>query len=290
MGGERLSSGYTYLLKQDLNKDVVAGDKLVVLVNGVARQRRSPLGHEGLQKREDLLLHLRLGELRGANLVDEAGARNRWSAGVDGALDAVFARPGDHLFGLIPGFDRTQADLTQQSDAGSGEFLEVVFGHAFFNDRRTGQYLDPAGAEIGKGTLRGDGQGLEAHDVFGSAGQMNLSGRNHGGDTPVHGRVDPAQLVLARGPVAKHRVHMAVDQPGRHGVDANLQRRQLDRQLAGEGDDGPLRRRVGGVLGAADDQVAVGRPAVGRLALGGEGQEREGKEIFGRYRAHRRRL
>jgi len=36
VGGERLSSGYAYLLKQDLNKDVVAGDKLVVLVNGVA--------------------------------------------------------------------------------------------------------------------------------------------------------------------------------------------------------------------------------------------------------------
>ena len=36
VGGERLSSDYTYQLQQDLNKDIVAGDKLLVLVNGVA--------------------------------------------------------------------------------------------------------------------------------------------------------------------------------------------------------------------------------------------------------------
>ena len=135
---------------------------------------------------------------------------------MDGALDAVLARPGHHLLGLVAGLDRAQTDLAQQLDTGFGEFLEVLLDHAFFNDGRAGQHLDAARAEVVKSALRRDGQRLQADDVLGPAGQVHLAGRDHGGDTAVHGGVDPADLVLARRPVAKHRVHMAVNQAGCH--------------------------------------------------------------------------
>ena len=51
---------------------------------------------------------------------------------------------------------------------------------------------------------------------------MHFTGRHHGGDTAVHGGVDPADLVLARCPVAKHRVHMAVYQAGCHAGLAHI--------------------------------------------------------------------
>ena len=40
---------------------------------------------------------------------------------MDGALDAVLARPGHHLARLVTGLHRAQADLAQQRDAGRGE-------------------------------------------------------------------------------------------------------------------------------------------------------------------------
>ena len=146
--------------------------------------------------------------------VDHARARNRRAAGVNGALDAIFARPRDHLFGFIPGLDRAQADFAQQRHPRIGQIFEVLFGHALFNDRRTGHHLHSAGAKVVKGALGGDGQGFEAHDVFGPPRQMHFARRDHGGHAAIHGRVDPADLVLARRPVAEHRVHMAVDQAG----------------------------------------------------------------------------
>ena len=149
-------------------------------------------------------------------LVNQARAGNRRAAGVDGALDAVLARPGHHFLGLVAGLDRAQTDLAQQPDTGLGEFLEVLLDHAFFNDGRAGQHLDAARAEFVKGALRRDGQRLQTNDVLGTPGQVHLAGRDHGGDTAVHGGVDPADLVLARRPVAKHRVYMAVNQAGCH--------------------------------------------------------------------------
>jgi hypothetical protein len=145
-------------------------------------------------------------------LVDQARARDRGAAGVDGALDAVLARPRDHLLGLVAGLHRAQADFAQQAHAGFGQFLEVALDHALLDDGRTGQHLHAAGAEVVEGALRGDGQRLQADDVLGPAGQVHLAGGDHGGDAAVHGGVDPADLALARRPVAEHRVHVAVDQ------------------------------------------------------------------------------
>src|SRR5207302_11080202 len=47
-------------------------------------------------------------------LVDQAGAGDRGTAGVDGALDAVFARPADHLAGGRAVLDADKADLAKQ--------------------------------------------------------------------------------------------------------------------------------------------------------------------------------
>ena len=135
---------------------------------------------------------------------------------MNGALDAVFACPGHHLFGFITCFHRTQAHFAQQCHACSGQLLEVVLGHAFFDDGRTGNHFDTARAKVAERTLRGDGQGFQTHDVFGATGQMHLTGRDHGGHAAVHGGVNPANLVLPWRPVAKHRMHMAVDQARRH--------------------------------------------------------------------------
>ena len=52
----------------------------------------------------------------------------------------------------------------------------------------------------------------------GRPGLMHLPGRDHRGDAAVQRRVDPAELVLARSPVARDRVDVAVDEARRdHG-------------------------------------------------------------------------
>ena len=45
---------------------------------------------------------------------------------------------------------------------------------------------------------------------------MDFSGRDHGGDTAVQSAVDPAELVLARRPVAGYGVNVAVDEARSH--------------------------------------------------------------------------
>ena len=58
---------------------------------------------------------------------------------------------------------------------------------------------------------------------FGPAGQVHLAGRDHRGHAAVACiAVDPAELVLARRPVAEHRMHVAVDQPRRHAGAARV--------------------------------------------------------------------
>ncbi len=51
-------------------------------------------------------------------LVDQAGAWNRWAAGVDGALNSILARPSDHLARGRTILDAAKADLAEQLDAG----------------------------------------------------------------------------------------------------------------------------------------------------------------------------
>ena len=68
-----------------------------------------------------------------------------------------------------------------------------------------------------------------------------LSSGDHRGDTTVQATVNPAKLVLPRRPVARHRMHMAVNQPGRENgsVRVNRQRRAgyVDLFLLADRDD-----------------------------------------------------
>src|SRR3546814_4575644 len=72
---------------------------------------------------------------------DLAGAWDRGTAGVDGALDAVLARPGDHALRLLALLHAAEADLAQQLHAGLGELLEVLLDHALLEHRRAGVHL-----------------------------------------------------------------------------------------------------------------------------------------------------
>ena len=150
-------------------------------------------------------------------LVDQAGAGDRRAAGVDRALDAVFARPGDHLLGFLALLDAAQADLAEQLDAVARHLGEIRLLHALLDHRRAGMDLHAGRAHGVEGALGRHRQRLEADDVLGPAGQMDLAGRDHRGDAAVEEAVDPVELVLARRPVAEHRMDVAVDQAGRQG-------------------------------------------------------------------------
>ncbi len=150
-------------------------------------------------------------------LVDQAGAGDRWAAGVDGALDAVFARPSDHLARGRAVLDAAEPDFAEQLDAGRGEFPEIVLDHFAFDHRRAGMNLHAAGAQRPERALREDRHRLQADDVARPAGHVHLAGRDHRGDAAVEIAVDPADLVLPRRPVAGDGMNVAVDQAGRDG-------------------------------------------------------------------------
>ena len=147
-------------------------------------------------------------------LVDQARTRDRRPAGVDRGLDAVSARPVDHLFRLVPGLDAAEADLAEQLYAGFAQLLEILLDHALLEDRRAGMDLHAAGRERRETALRGDAERDHALRILRPARQMDLAGGDHRRHAAMHGGIYPAGLVLARRPVAEHRMDMAVDQPG----------------------------------------------------------------------------
>ena len=150
-------------------------------------------------------------------LVDQPGAGERGPAGVNGALDPVLARPADHALRLLSGLDAAEADLAEQLDAGRGEVDEVLLLHALFDDRRAGVNLHPAWPKAIEDALAGDGEGLEADDVAGPARHVHLPGRDHRRHPAVEGAVDPVELALARRPVTRHRMDVAVDKTRTEG-------------------------------------------------------------------------
>ena len=142
-------------------------------------------------------------------------------------------------------------------------------------------HLHAAGPEVVERALRGDRQRLDADDVLGPAGQMHLAGRDHRRDAAVACRVDPAELVLARRPVAEHRVHVAVDQPGRDGgalarrspssaPSASMSLALADRgDAAVDGDDGVgVEDRPGEVAATAAGRCCGSRASSARPAPG----------------------
>src|SRR6185369_3325183 len=66
---------------------------------------------------------------------------------MDGALDAVFARPSHHLARGRAVLDAAEADFAEQLYAGGGEFLEIVLDHFVFDHGRAGMDLHAAGAQ-----------------------------------------------------------------------------------------------------------------------------------------------
>ena len=109
-----------------------------------------------------------------------------------------------------------EADLAEQLDAGGGQLLEILLDlHLVFDHRRTGMHLHAAGAAASKRALGENRHRFQADHVARPSGHVDLARRNHGGDAAMQIAVDPAGLVLPRGPVAGDRVDMAVDQAGR---------------------------------------------------------------------------
>src|SRR5262249_52444748 len=98
-------------------------------------------------------------------LVDQAGAGDRGAASVDGALDAVFARPTHHLACGRAVLHAAQSDLAEQFYAGGGHLLEILFNHLAFDDGRTGMHLHAAGPQRPERALRENRHRLEADDV-----------------------------------------------------------------------------------------------------------------------------
>ncbi len=212
-------------------------------------------------------------------LVDQPRAGDRRAASMDGALDAVFARPGDHLAGRLTVLHRAQPDLAEQADTGFGEIAKILLDHAVFDDRRPGMHFDAGRAKGRKGPLRGDGECLDPDDVARSAGHVHFAGGDHRGDAAMQARVDPAELILARRPVAGNRMHMAVDKAGDErrpvGIDHGRGVVAVDVLLASDGGDatvdGNQRISVKDRLfeSARQEQPDVADHQLGRTAFSG---------------------
>src|SRR3546814_14651770 len=102
---------------------------------------------------------------------DLAGAWDRGTAGVDGALDAVLARPGDHALRLLALLHAAEADLAQQLHAGLGALLEVLLDHALLEHRRAGVPLHARPPHVVEGALSGGRQRLQHDEVLGAIGR-----------------------------------------------------------------------------------------------------------------------
>ena len=193
--------------------------------------------------------------------IDEAGAGNGRPAGVDGALDAVFARPFHHAPGGGAVLDAAEPHFAQKLHAGIREVLEILFGHLGLDAGRTGVELDAGWAEIGVLPLCRDRQCLEADDVARAARRVHLAGRDHGGDTAIHVGIDPADLVLARRPVARHRMHVAVDEAGsdRHAIGVDDRGGIVRVDILGAADGGNLAVHGDDGIGLEDGLVQVSR-------------------------------
>ena len=134
---------------------------------------------------------------------------------MDGAVDAVFARPGDHLARRRPVFDAAEPHLAEEADAGGGKLLEIMLLHSRLDHRRARMHLHAAGAKVRKAALRSDRHRLESDDIARPTGCVNFARGHHRGDAAMQAGIDPVELALPRGPIAGDRMDMAVDQAGR---------------------------------------------------------------------------
>ena len=146
----------------------------------------------------------------------QARAGNRRTAGVDGALDAVFARPGDHLPAGLAVLDRAEADLAEQLHAGRGEIAEILLDHAVLDHRRAGHAPSRrTGGRWRRFVAPRSPAPSGRRCRVGRPGVCTSPAEIIVVTPPCSSRIDPADLVLPRRPVAGDRMHMAVDQAGR---------------------------------------------------------------------------
>ena len=146
-------------------------------------------------------------------LVDQARARDRRAAGVDGALDAVLARPGHHLLRLVAGLDRAEADLAEQRRRRpAASSLKSLSTMPFSITGAPASTLTPPGRKLSKARCAVIASAFRPTMSFGRPGRCTSPAEIIVVTPPFIVRVDPAELALARRPVAEHRVHVAVDQ------------------------------------------------------------------------------
>src|SRR6202140_330787 len=133
------------------------------------------------------------------------------------ALDAIFARPCDHLARSLAIFYTAEPYFAQYFDSSCSEFFEIVFDHSMFDDRRARINFYSSRTEGIKSALRENGHRLQSDNIFRTARRVHFTSRNHRGDAAVHIAVDPAQLILTRRPVSANGMNVAVDEAGGKG-------------------------------------------------------------------------
>src|SRR5271168_333748 len=131
------------------------------------------------------------------------------------AVDAIFARPGDHLARRRPIFDAAESHLTEEADAGGGKLLEIMLLHPRLDHGRAGMHLHTAGAKVRKAALRSDRHRLKPDYVARPTGRVNFARGDHRGDAAMQAGIDPVELALPRGPITGDRMDVAVDQARR---------------------------------------------------------------------------
>ena len=136
-------------------------------------------------------------------------------AGVDCGLDAVLARPGNHLACGLSVLHAAQPHLSEQLHPGIRQVPEVPLFHSVLDHGRAGMDLHAGRAEVRVPSLRGDRHGLEPDDIPRPARHVNLARRNHRRHAAVQRRIDPVKLLLARRVVSHDRVDVTVDQARR---------------------------------------------------------------------------
>ena len=113
--------------------------------------------------------------------------------------------------------DPRDPDLGHKPDAGRGHLVEVFLGQPFFEHHRPGMNLDPGRAQLGKGLVSEDGEGLHPGRIGRPPRGMGLPGRDHGRHPSVKTGIDEVDLALAGGVVADHRMDVVVAQTRHHG-------------------------------------------------------------------------
>src|SRR5271165_98154 len=104
---------------------------------------------------------------------------------MDGAVDAIFPRPGDHFARGWPILDATEPDLTEEADPCDRKLLEIMLFHSRLYYRGSREHLYAASAKVRKAALRSDRHRLETDDVAGPARRVNFARGHHRRDSAM---------------------------------------------------------------------------------------------------------